>query len=68
MSNRDLIVQRELENTNSSLGSSIQVEHALAEIKDTYKKPLFAKLPSNRPVVMLYDHQTLCFQELNEAV
>ena len=45
MANNDLIVLNELAESGSTLRPSIQVEHALAEIKDTYQTSPLAKIP-----------------------
>lgn len=45
MENNDLLVLNELTESNISLRPSIQVEHALAEIKDTYQTSPLAKIP-----------------------
>lgn len=43
--NNDSLVLRELADSTTSLRPSIQVEHALAEIKDTYLTSSLAKIP-----------------------
>jgi len=45
MANNDLLVLNELTESGSNLRPSIQVEHALAEIKDTYQTSPLAKIP-----------------------
>ena len=45
MANNDMIVLNELAESGGTLRPSIQVEHALAEIKDTYQTPPIAKVP-----------------------
>lgn len=45
MANNDLIALNELTESGSELRPSIQVEHALAEIKDTYQTSPLAKIP-----------------------
>ncbi len=44
MANNDLLVLNELTESGSSLRSNIQVEHTLAEIKDTYQTSPLAKI------------------------
>ena len=45
MEKHDLLVLNELTESGSNLRPSIQVEHALAEIKDSYQTPPLAKIP-----------------------
>lgn len=45
MANNDLLVLNELTESGSNLRPSIQVEHALAEIQDTYLTSPLAKIP-----------------------
>lgn len=45
MANNNLIALNELTESGSELRPSIQVEHALAEIKDTYQTSPLAKIP-----------------------
>lgn len=45
MANNDLLVLNELNESGNNLRPSIQVEHALAEIKDTYQTSPLAKIP-----------------------
>ena len=45
MANNDLLVLNELTDSGSNLRPSIQVEHALTEIKDTYLTSPLAKIP-----------------------
>ena len=45
MENNDLLVLNELTESGSNLRLGIQVEHALAEIKDTYQTTPLAKIP-----------------------
>ena len=45
MENNDLLVLNELTDSGSNLRPSIQVEHALTEIKDTYLTSPLAKIP-----------------------
>ena len=45
MENNDLLVLNELTESGSNLRPSIQVEYALAEIKDTYQTSPLAKIP-----------------------
>lgn len=45
MANNDLLVLNELTESGSNLRLGIQVEHALAEIKDTYQTTPLAKIP-----------------------
>lgn len=45
MANNDLLVLNELTESGSGLRPSIQVEHALTEIKDTYQTSPLAKIP-----------------------
>ena len=45
MANNDLLVLNELSECGSNLRLGIQVEHALAEIKDTYQTTPLAKIP-----------------------
>ena len=45
MANNNLLVLNELTESGSNLRPSIQVEHALAEIKDTYQTSPLAKIP-----------------------
>ena len=42
MEKHDLLVLNELTESGSNLRPSIQVEHALAEIKDSYQTPPLA--------------------------
>ena len=45
MENNDSLVLNELAESGSALRPSVQVEHALAEIKDTYQTSPLAKIP-----------------------
>lgn len=45
MANNDLLVMNELTESGNNLRPSIQVEHALAEIQDTYLTSPLAKIP-----------------------
>lgn len=45
MANNDLLVLNELTESGNNLRPSIQIEHALAEIKDTYQTSPLAKIP-----------------------
>lgn len=45
MSNNDLIALNELAEAGNQFKPSVQVEHTLAEIKDTYLTPPIAKIP-----------------------
>ena len=45
MADNDLLILNELAESGSNLRPSIAVEHALAEIKDTYQTPPLAKIP-----------------------
>ena len=45
MANNDLLVLNELTESGGSLRPSIQVERALAEIKDTFQTSPLAKIP-----------------------
>lgn len=45
MANNDLIALNELTESGNEIRPSIQVEHALAEIKDTYQASPLAKIP-----------------------
>ena len=45
MENNDSLVLNELAESGSALRPSVQVEHALAEIKDTYQTAPLAKIP-----------------------
>lgn len=45
MENNELLVVNELSESGTILKPSVQVEHALAEIKDTYQTSLLAKIP-----------------------
>lgn len=45
MANNDLLVLNKLTESSNTLRPSIQVEHALAEIKDTYQTSPLAKIP-----------------------
>lgn len=44
MADNDLLILNELAESGSNLRPSIAVEHALAEIKDTYQTPPLAKI------------------------
>ena len=48
MANNDMIVLNELAASGNTLRPSIQVEHALDEIKDTYQTSPIAKIPLRR--------------------
>lgn len=43
--NNDMIVLERLEECGNSIKSSMAVEHALADIKDTFQTPVLAKIP-----------------------
>lgn len=45
MANNDLIALNELTESSNELRPSVQIEHALAEIKDTYQTSPLAKIP-----------------------
>lgn len=45
MENKDLLALNELSEAGNNLRPSVQVEHALAEIKDTYQTSPLAKIP-----------------------
>ena len=45
MESNDSLVLNELAESGSSIRPSVQVEQALAEIKDTYQTAPFAKIP-----------------------
>lgn len=45
MANNDMIALNELAASGNTLRPSIQVEHALDEIKDTYQTSPIAKIP-----------------------
>ena len=45
MANNDMIALNELAASGNTLRPSIQVEHALDEIKDTYQTSPIAKMP-----------------------
>ena len=45
MENNELLVLNEMSGLSDSLGMSVQVEHTLAEIKDTYLTSPLAKIP-----------------------
>ena len=50
MENNDSLVLNELAESGSALRPSVQVEHALAEIKDTYQSALFVAAHLSVPI------------------